>query len=196
MKLKKILDDFKPAIILALITAVTTLLLVLMQGLIDTDEEGLTGRLKEKCIELMGEGDFTVITDWGMYSIVRDGEIPGSIKKTIIHDETGTVAFNIVVKGYNRDGLDMLIVMNPDGSVRDVAVIRNTETPGIGTRVEEPSFLANFIGLSDTTRIVKSSPRNINEIAAITGATKSARGVSDAVNIAIEAYRLLFGEVE
>jgi electron transport complex protein RnfG len=192
MTVKSIFSDFKPAVILALITAAVTMLLVLMQNAIQSDEDELSGRLKELCVEFMGDGEFLVITDWGIYSRVTP-EIPKSVKKTIINEDNRAVAFQIVVKGYNRDGLDMLIVMNEDGAVRDLAVVRNTETPGIGTRVEEPGFLENFIGLSEASRIIKGNPRNENEIAAITGATKSARGVSDAVNIAINTYAALFG---
>ena len=180
------LKDFKPALILACITAAVTMLLVVMQSMTQTEEEGLSGRLRELCFEIIGEGDYTVQADVAGLS--------PSVKKVITHDESGTVAFQIVVKGYNRDGLDMLVVMNSDGSVNDLEIIRNTETPGIGTRVEDRAFLESFIGLSENTRIVKAAPKSDHEIAAITGATKSARGVSDAVNVAIEAYKELFGE--
>ncbi|MCL2698556.1 MAG: FMN-binding protein [Oscillospiraceae bacterium] len=185
------ISDFKPIAVLALITAVTTILLVVMERSIQADETELSGSLKEMCIEMMGEGEFIVITDWDMLSRVTP-EIPREINRTIIHEESGTVAFQIIVNGYNRNGLNLLIVMNGDGSVKDLAVYINTETPSIGTKVNERSFLDNFIGRSEDVRVVRGTSRSENEIAAITGATVSSRAVADAVNIAVYAYDLIY----
>jgi electron transport complex protein RnfG len=192
-KAKLKITDLLPVLILALITAAITILLVVMERGIQSDETEISGKLKEKCIEMMGEGEFTVITDWDVYSETIP-EIPAEIIRTIIHDESGTIAFQIVVNGYNRGGLNMLIIMNEDGSVKDLSVYINTETPGIGNKVNERDFLENFIGHNGEVRVVRGTSRQENEIAAITGATRSARAVADAVNIAIETYAQLFLE--
>ncbi|MCL2694342.1 MAG: FMN-binding protein [Oscillospiraceae bacterium] len=185
--MKTKLKEFKPALILAIITATAVTLVVLMNQAVQADDDELSGALREKCVELMGEGAFTVAVS---SDIIR---LPKSVRKIITHEDSGTVAFQVVTKGYNRDGLNMLIVMNEDGRVRDLTVVQNTETAGIGTKVEDRSFLDLFMGRSEDVRIVRGSPRNNNEIAAITGATKSARGVADAVNIAVNTYAELFG---
>jgi electron transport complex protein RnfG len=182
--------SFKPTLILAIITAVTTILLVVMERSIQTDENVISGKLRELCVDMMGEGDFTLAD--GFFISGNEVELPKEIRKIIIHSETQTTAFQIITSGYNRDGLNLLIVMNEDGSVRDLAVYQNSETPGIGNKVNERDFLENFIGRSGELRVVRGTARNDNEIAAITGATRSVRGVTDAVNIAIYAYDLVF----
>jgi electron transport complex protein RnfG len=176
--------DFVPILALAIITTVMTILLVVMNRAVQTDETEISGKLKEKCIELMGEGEFTTLE--------TRIELPREVQRIITHNESGAVAFQVVVKGYNRDGLNMLIVMNEDGSVKDLVVYINAETPGIGSKVNERDFLENFVGRGEEVRIVRGTARQDNEVAAITGATRSARGVADAVNIAIYTYDLLF----
>jgi electron transport complex protein RnfG len=190
VKTKLKLSDLMPIAVLALITAVTTVLLVVMERGIQADESVLSGTLKEKCIELMGDGEYKVVLDWvdAGYAIER----PRGVAKLIINADNDSVAFQVIVNGYNRDGLNMLIVMNGDGSVRDLMVYQNTETPQIGTKVNERSFLDNFVGRGEEVRIVRGASRNDNEVAAITSATVSSRGVAEAVNIAIHTYDLLF----
>jgi Na+-translocating ferredoxin:NAD+ oxidoreductase RnfG subunit len=190
IKSKLKLSDLLPVLVLALITAATTILLVVMERGIQVDESVLSGTLREKCVQLMGEGEFKVVLDWvdAGYAIER----PRGIAKLIINTDNDMVAFQVITRGYNPDGLNMLIVMNTDGSIKDLMVYINTETPQIGTKVNERDFLEHFIGLSEEVRIVRGAARNENEIAAITGATRSAQGVANAVNIAVEAYAELF----
>lgn len=190
IKAKLKISDLLPVLVLALITAVTTILLVVMERAVQTDETVLSGKLKEKCIELMGEGEFEVVLDWldAGYAIER----PRGIAKLIINTSNNTVAFQIITKGYNPNGLNMLIVMNGDGSVKDLDVYINTETPGIGDKVNERAFLESFIGMSEEVRVVRGAVRNDSEVAAITGATRSVQGVANAVNIAMNTYAELF----
>jgi len=176
--------ELMPILVLAIITTATTILLVVMNNLVQTDETEISGKLKEKCIELMGEGEFTMLE--------TQAELPREIQRIIIHEESGAVAFQILVNGYNRGGLNLLIAMNDDSSVRDLLVYQNTETPTIGTKVNEREFLDNFVGRNSEVRIVRKTSRADDEIAAITRATMSSRGIADAVNIAIHTYELLF----
>jgi electron transport complex protein RnfG len=179
------LKFFRPAIVLSLVVAAAALLLSVLQQAVHVDESEISGVLLEKCTALMGEGEFELIE--------AEIELPKDVRKAIKHAESGAIAFQVVVKGYNKDGLNLLIVIE-NGSVRDLAIVENKETPGIGTKVTTDDYLGNFIGQTGDVKIVKGSARRDNEVAAVTGATKSARGVADAVNAAIEAYALLFGE--
>jgi electron transport complex protein RnfG len=61
-----------------------------------------------------------------------------------------------------------------------------SETPGVGTRVREEGFTAQFTGLSGDTFMVKKDGGTID---AITGATVSSRAVTDAVTAAMKAFR-------
>ena len=183
--------DFKPTIVLALVAGIVTALLVIAERSVQYDETQLSGKLADSCIELMGEGEYKVLLDW-----LEEGypiEKPPEVAKLIKNTTTGGIAFQIIVNGYSTNGINMLIVMDEDGGVEALTVVENKETAKIGTRVEDPAFMNNFLGRADPVRIVKGTPRADNEIAALTGATRSSNAVANAVNLAIETYEVLYG---
>lgn len=177
----------KPVIVLSIITTIVSALLIITYNLTYVDNSGvITDALKEKCVSLMGEGEYSIITDWTEegYRISKPDNVERLIKKA-----DGTVAFEIVSNGYNKNGLTLLIAMNDDGSVKGISIISISETPGLGTKVNSPEFLDKFIGLSEKAEIVKKTPTSSNEVEAVTSATYSSKGVANAVNIAVETYK-------
>lgn len=179
--------DLKPTIVLAAVTTVVSALLIVAHNLTYVDTSGIiTPKLGEKCVSLMGEGEYTIVTDWLEAGYAT--EKPDSIEKLIL-GSNGSTAFEIIADGYNKGGLDLLIAMNTDGSVKGIEVVSITETPGLGTNVNELGFLSLFEGLSDNAVIVKKTPSSANEVEAVTGATYSSKGVAAAVNTAISVYR-------
>lgn len=177
----------KPVLVLTLIVTVVSTLLMVTYNLTYVDTTGvLTDALKEKCITLSGDGEYRIVTDWKAEGYLI--EQPESVEKLIKKDD-GTVIFEIKASGYNKNGIDLLVAMNSDGSVNGTSIVSLTETPGLGTKVDTPEFLDNFKGLKDEAVLVKKSPASENEVEAATGATKSSKGVVNAVNTAIKTYR-------
>lgn len=177
----------KPVIVLSLITTIVSALLIVTYNLTYVDTSGIiTDELMEKCVYLMGEGEYSIVTDWQAegYSIQKPDNVEKLIKKA-----DGSVAFQIVTSGYNKNGLDLLVAMNADGTVKGISVVSISETPGLGTEVDNEDFLSRFVGLGDSVTIVKSKPANESEVEAVTGATYSSKGVASAINIAIETYK-------
>jgi electron transport complex protein RnfG len=73
------------------------------------------------------------------------------------------------------------------GDLAGVGITTMSETPGLGTRVREAAFLAQFTGLSkDAVFKVK---KDGGVIDAVTGATVSSRAVADAIGQAQALYR-------
>ena len=178
--------NIKPTLVLTVVTTVIAALLIAAHNLTYVDTSGIiTDKLRAKCEELMGSGEYSIITDWQTEGYLIDK--PDSIQKLIRKDD-GKLAFEIVANGYNKGGLDLLISMNGDGSVGGIAVVSITETPGLGTNVNDPGFLSLFCGLSTDAVIVKKTPSETNEVEAVTGATYSSKGVASAVNTAIRVY--------
>ncbi len=178
--------NLKPAIVLSAVTTLISALLITTHNLTYVDTSGiLTPKLEEKCVSLMGEGCYTIVPDWleAGYAI----EKPDSISKLILKDD-GAAAFEIIADGYNKGGLDLLIAMNEDGSIKGIEIISITETPGLGSNVNDTAFLSLFQGISDKACIVKKTPGSPGEIEAVTGATYSSKGVAAAVNTAISVY--------
>lgn len=179
--------NLKPTIVLSIVTTIISALLIGAHDLTYVDTSGIiTPKLEEKCITLMGEGSYSIIPDWieAGYAI----EKPDNVSKLIAKDD-GSLAFEIIANGYNKGGLDLLIAMNPDGSVRGISVVSITETPGLGTNINNSEFLSLFEGLSENAVIVKKTPSAENEVEAVTGATYSSKGTASAVNTAINVYR-------
>ena len=179
--------NFKPAIVLSAVTTVISALLIVAHNLTYVDTSGIiTPKLEDKCVSLMGAGEYSIVSDWleAGYSI----EKPDSISKLIVKND-GTTAFEIIANGYNKGGLDLLIAMRQDGSVAGIEVVSITETPGLGTNVNDQGFLSLFAGISDNATIVKKTPSSDNEVEAVTGATYSSKGVASAVNTAIKVFK-------
>ena len=74
--------------------------------------------------------------------------------------------------------IQVTVGLDPEGQVLRVKVVNcDNETPGLGTKVKEESFLRQFTGGSGTVRADS-----------IASATYSSQGVVNAVNRALEIY--------
>ena len=89
--------------------------------------------------------------------------------------ETFAVAIEGRGKGFHGT-IGVMVGVSKQGKITDIAITSQSETPGIGSRITEPSFTAQFQGLPAT-----GEPK----IDGISGATYSSRGVMDAVGEAL-----------
>ena len=99
---------------------------------------------------------------------------------SVLKAADGRVAFEITSDGYSKGGLYMLVGMNTQGEVEGIAIMSIGETPGLGTKVQDSSFIDSFKGLS--------SADTVDEVDNITGASRSSRGMKNAVKTAINTY--------
>ena len=88
---------------------------------------------------------------------------------------------------YDSSPIRVLVGIGEDGTVRAVKILKSTETPGMGSRVNSESFLAQFSGESSFSY----DGEGVGKIDGVTGATKSAKAVINAVNTAMDEYRTL-----
>ena len=165
----------KPPLVLMIITAVTVGLLILVHEFTYVDKSGNISYLTSDIEETLGKDNY-VLSDFNF-----DG-----VYKTITGDNKSGIAFEVITKGYNSDGIDVLVIIS-DGKVLSVKPVAINETPGLGTNVESDSFLSQFVGKTKSVTAVKANAKD-DEINAYTGATKSSKGVTNAVNIALNAY--------
>lgn len=87
----------------------------------------------------------------------------------------GYVVSVISPKGYGGN-IEMLVGMDKDFKITGVKFISMSETPGLGTKVKDESFLSQFIGKIP----------NKNELKAISGATISSKAVHYGINLAVD----------
>lgn len=119
-------------------------------------------------------GDDVVFEPAGMWEI-RDG------------DALVGVAMVTRKRGYAAD-IEVLTVVDPaTGTVKGIQVLKQSETPGIGTQVTQPTFTAQFAGKS------AGDPFKVGEdIDGATFATVSSQAVADAVKQAAETIVRLY----
>jgi electron transport complex protein RnfG len=85
-------------------------------------------------------------------------------------------AFKATAKGYSSE-IQTMVGMTKDGQITAIKVLSQNETPGLGSRITEPSFTGQF---------ANKSVEGLNEISAITGATISSTAVMNSVKARAE----------
>ena len=98
--------------------------------------------------------------------------------------ETQAIAYSAAAKGYH-DLIEVMIGVGPDGTLTGISIMTHTETPGLGARIVEPEFTAQFAGLDlDTTKLAAEG----GKVDTLSGATFSTVGVIAAVSAALEQF--------
>ena len=111
-------------------------------------------------------------------------ELPASIRE--IYRTTNGIGYIIIaaVNGFSGD-ITVICGIAPDGTIIESATLSHTETKGIGTILEEESFLSPFGGLD----------ASLEGIDTVAGATISTRAYIQAINDIFEAFRLVDSQV-
>lgn len=92
-------------------------------------------------------------------------------------------------KGYGDSPIPVMTGINLDGTIVGIRVGSNSETPGLGTKIEEADFTDSFVGKgTDSELTAVGAPSAENEVQMISGATVSVKGVMSGVNNAREAF--------
>ena len=190
------MQKIKPILIPAIIIALISGLIIVVYNLTYVDTSTVvTDKQLAAVTKIYGEGDYSVIPVSEYPEALKNGDecnIPELTK--IIKKSDGSIAFDMVVKGY-KNGFDIMVGVK-DGAVAGVAIVSvGEETPGLGTNTNNPEWLANFNGKTGEVVIVKnkSNPAD-NEVNAVTSATFSSKGVAKAVNLALKAYNACGGD--
>lgn len=101
------------------------------------------------------------------------------------------VVNSFAVKTYSNAGfggrLELIVGFYIDGSIKGFRVIEHHETPGLGSKINEPRFQEQFNGFNPNKQKFKVR-QDGGEIDAVTAATISSRAVINAVQRAVDAY--------
>ena len=93
-----------------------------------------------------------------------------------------TVGYVIVAqsKGYGGQ-VPIAVAFDADGTVTNITAMSNSETPGLGSRIADESYIGQYVGLS-------AEPIEASDIDLISGATISSKAALAAFNVAVQAY--------
>ena len=179
MRKNNVLDILRIAAVLCLICGIMAGLLAVINGLTKTRIAANEKQKETEAIAAIFGDTITVGEDIQTSSpvdklapVMRDGKLLG-------------YAVSVTGSGVGGD-IDMIVGVAEDGTVLGVQILTLSETPGLGARVAEDSFLSRFTQ--------STPPYSVGEnIDAVAGATISSRAVAAAVNAAVEAAQNVEG---
>jgi electron transport complex protein RnfG len=98
----------------------------------------------------------------------------------------GAAVIGSTEKGFS--GLIKLMIgFKPDGTVQNIVVLEQKETPGLGTKMKDEKFLAQFRDINPSAFNLKVT-KDGGEVDALTGATITSRGFGEAVQMAYDEF--------
>ena len=175
MKAREFFKKAFPVIVLTAVVAISVTALTytdrLTRGEIEAQKEAETVSMLTEMFPEMSQYEFAD----DIYTIFSDGDIIG-------------YTFVATGKGYGGD-IDILVGLEDEDTIKGITIISNKETPGLGTRITEPSFTEEFSGIGiDEVALSEDG----GELDAITGSTVSSVAVIDAVKAAaVEKVKLI-----
>ncbi|WP_461210010.1 RnfABCDGE type electron transport complex subunit G [Desulfocurvus sp. DL9XJH121] len=107
-----------------------------------------------------------------VFPVQKGGKLTGVAMETFAPGYSGDIG---VMVGFDLESDELL----------GIGITTQTETPGLGTRVTEPGFTAQFVG---------HAPANLDlggDINGVSGATFSSTGTVNAVKKAVDTYKTL-----
>lgn len=168
-----------PALALTLTAALVALALALVNGVTaEKIKANLAAESQKAAYEVMPQAaGFGVLTGVEHASIAYEG----------LGDEGEFIGyvFQTTVKGYGGD-VEVITGFDPEGSITGVKILSDSETPGLGKRVNEEGFRRQYVGLKEQAVLSKQAQEG--EIQAVSNATISSRAVTEAVNTARKAF--------
>jgi electron transport complex protein RnfG len=106
---------------------------------------------------------------------------------TVFPAKRGGEVFAVAIEGRGKGyhgTIGVMVGIGKDGGLLDIGITSHSETPGVGSKVTEPSFTDQFRGLKGRVAVD-----------AISGATYSSRGVVMAVEQAVGYVEKFKGEL-
>ncbi len=87
----------------------------------------------------------------------------------------------------------MIGFSSPD-MISGISIVSQSETPGLGARIEEPWFTSQFAGKQGPFTLVDEGTSDApDEVDGITGATRTSRYFRDIVNAAVKEGKTIYG---
>lgn len=105
--------------------------------------------------------------------------------------ETGEVGFSIEGGGVWGPIIGFLVLEKDFETIKNVAVLQQQETPGLGGVVAEESYRETFVGVKVVPMLEINKdpgPNKDNEVDTITGATRTSKAFELIINNAVEIY--------
>ena len=90
------------------------------------------------------------------------------------------MVFAVSALGYGGP-IELMLGINPQGIITGIQILKHSETPGLGAKINEETFLKQFVS-KNTQNINWALKKDGGEIDQISGATISPRAVVGAIH--------------
>lgn len=130
--------------------------------------------------------EFNELKETKVKSALEDVDIPFYLAYDANNNFIGAAVETFTSKGFSGN-IALMVGILTDGTVNNISVLQHAETPGLGSKMSEPSFKDQF-----NNKHADSFNFNVKkdggDVDAITAATISSRAFCDAVNRAISTF--------
>ena len=112
-----------------------------------------------------------------------DCTVEGCTAALEARDASGAVIAHVIVAQSKVYGgqVPIAVAFGTDGTVISITTMANDETPGLGTKIANDSYIGQYVGLA-------AESITADDIDLISGATISSKAALSAFNIAVTAY--------
>ena len=181
---------FVLAIILFVITAVVALLLAYTNSV-------TWNKIEENTAKEQNEARMAVMANATEFEkldteLAEDGIVTEIYAGKNASGELVGYCVGVAPNGFGG-AIEMMVGVKPDETLTGIKIVSLSETPGLGSKAQEPKFKDQFNDKSvkEPLTVMKSGTAKDNEIVAISGATISSNAVVSGVNAAAQAVKNL-----
>ncbi|MBU8923071.1 MAG: RnfABCDGE type electron transport complex subunit G [Bacteroidales bacterium] len=187
-------EIFRLCLVLTLIAAISAGVLAYVSEL--TEEPIAKAMLEEKMDAIR---NVLPVYDNDPYVDRRSIDVEGSESVEIYPGKSGGglvgVAFEVVAPdGYSGD-INFMIGVNMDGVVQGIEILKHLETPGLGAKIIEEDFKAQYRGRSLTDPENWAVAKDGGTFVSISGATISSRAITTATMLGLGFFRDNLGRI-
>lgn len=99
-------------------------------------------------------------------------------------DVSGSVSYVFEGGGVWGPIIGVITLASDFETIKNISILQQEETPGLGGVVAEPQYLANFVGkkMQPSIQIIKNATDSENEVNAISGATRTSNAFANILN--------------
>ena len=176
------LKFLRPALPLTFICVIIALLLALVNAV--TADRIIENTLNEKTQAIKG-----IFTECENFESEENSSLFSSNVSdagVVLNKEGDVIGYyaDVAPVGFKGE-IGLIVGTDTEGKVLKVSLLSASETPGVGTKATDASYLANFSGLKSD---------DVNSVTAITGATISSKAVKAGIESATETIENIIKE--
>ena len=186
-------DGQNEIIRLGLILFLITFVVALMLGVTNSITKEPIRLASEKATQ---EAMQIVLQEADSFEAVEDREMTEPVEQAALAKKDGeTIGYCVKVcpSGFS-DVIEIMVGIDLNQTITGVSIISISDTPGLGAKAADPTFLTQFTGKNGPLTVVKNSATEENEVVAVSGATITSTAVTNGVQSALDFAATLQNE--